>query len=585
MPLLFELDSIELAFGGRPIFSGITESFFSDRKCALIGRNGAGKTTLCRLITGEESPDYGELRQQPSLRIGYLRQGGELGEDESALDFLRRSSGSPEWRCGEAAGKLGIDPDKLAAPARALSGGWRTLLKLAALMLEEPSFLILDEPTNFLDLRTLLKLENFLNGWSGGALIISHDRSFLNRTCSHTLELSLAKLHSYPGTVEQYFAHRQERLEHQERVNVARQSKMKQLQRFIDKNRAGANTAAQAKNKQKQLDRIEEIHEIETEHYVSRVRLPLPEPLRKTVYQCEELAIGYDGKAIAENISFSIEPGDKVAIVGDNGQGKTTLLRTMTGSLPEISGKQRWAIGASPVVYAQHVYEALPPNLPARDYLIANAGQDYTEKDVLNIAGGFGFSRDDGSKRIAVLSGGERARLSLAGIFLRGGNVLALDEPVNHLDVETVDALAQALEEYPGTIVFVSHERDFCRRVATRVLEVSNGGVRNFPGDYADYLAEVDLEQDEATRAAPKQIMKKESEGKNRYELSKKSASCERRLEKQAQVIAALHARMLAEPDWQQAAKLKQEHDLLAADQQLLEEEWLLLQEELESCP
>ncbi|MBN2711928.1 MAG: ABC-F family ATP-binding cassette domain-containing protein, partial [Planctomycetes bacterium] len=315
MAILFELCDLELTLGGHPILDGVSHSFLDDRKYALIGRNGTGKTTLCRIIEKETEPDSGSVRRDPSLRIGYLQQGNDIEGDENCIEYLMRSGKAEEWRCGEIAASFGFDTAKQAMPASSLSGGWRTLLKLAGLVVLEPNFLILDEPTNFLDLRTQIILEKFVRNWAGGAMVISHDRAFLKRTCAHTLELSLGKLHSYPGTVEDYLDHREERIEHARRVNATNVSKMKQLQQFIDKNRAGANTASQARSKQKQLDRIK-LMEVEMENYSRRIRLPSPSPLRKTVYECNNLAIGYGEKVIAKNINFSVEPGDRVAIVG-----------------------------------------------------------------------------------------------------------------------------------------------------------------------------------------------------------------------------------------------------------------------------
>ncbi|MBP5232956.1 MAG: ABC-F family ATP-binding cassette domain-containing protein, partial [Planctomycetes bacterium] len=493
MPPLFDLRRLSLHLGGKALFSEITHPFTDQHKTALIGRNGAGKSTLCRVIIGEESPDSGEVVRHAALRLGFLRQDDDFRPGESVLGYLMRDSGAPEWRCAELAYKFALGAEMMAAPVLELSGGWRMRAKLAALLLHDPNFLILDEPTNFLDLRTQLLLQRFLVGFRGGALVVSHDRAFLDATCDHTLELTRGALVFSPLRVSAHLEKQRDRREHDLRANASKEAKMRQLQAFIDKNRAGANTASQARSKQKQLDRIE-LAEVEGAEASARIRLPKVEPQRKTVLSCAELAIGYDGRAIASKINFSVEPGERLALCGDNGQGKTTLLKTLTGALPPVGGKVSWGYNCTAGVYAQHVYQALPPELTIRDYLQNCNRAGLNDKQIMNVAGGFLFAGGEVDKRVKVLSGGERARLCLAGLFLSGNNVLVLDEPSNHLDVETAAALAAALAEFQGAVLFVSHERTFAARVATGVLEIDRGRVRRVNGGYDDYLKELEAE-------------------------------------------------------------------------------------------
>ncbi len=582
MTQLLEFRDLHLSYGGRPLFNGISASLHDDRQVALIGVNGAGKSTLCRILIGTEEADSGQIIRSKNLRLGYLRQDTPFEEGETACGFLMRDSGRPEWRCGEVAGTFGFGEEHLSGPVTALSGGWQTRLKLAALLLHEPNLLILDEPTNFLDLRTQLLFQRFLSEWGAGCLIVSHDRVFLNQTCRHTLELAAGEIFEHRGSVADYLQKRHERLEREARENANRLAKMKQLQRFIDKNRAGANTASQARSKQKQLDRIQ-LHDTDAAAYRVRLRLPEATPLRATALSCEDLTIGYPAVEVVKGISFDLSPGSRLAIAGDNGEGKTTLLRTLTGSLPPLGGTIKWAQNAKLSVYAQHVYAALPEERTVHAYLMGASPSDITEREVLNIAGSFRFSGDAVQKRISVLSGGERARLCLAGLFLEQGNVLVLDEPVNHLDVETVEALAQALSSYEGTVILVSHDRDFTCKVATEVIELARGEACRFPGDFGAYVRSLQTSpcQSQARPAATAPV----KDGRARFKIQKRITSIERKTLKIEEAVRRLHLRISQVTDWEVGVKLQKEAAELEAEKEQLDEEWLLLHESLEKCP
>jgi ATP-binding cassette, subfamily F, member 3 len=415
------------------------------------------------------------------------------------MDFLIRDSGQPDWKCGEVAAEFELKGQYLNGPVQGLSGGWQTRVKLAALLLHDPNLLMLDEPTNFLDLRTQILLEHFLRHFPAACLIVSHDREFLTATCSHTLDLNRGKLTMYNGKIAGYLQQVEEEKVRAERTNAAVAAKQKQLQTFIDKNKARPTGASQARSKQKQLDRLT-LQEIEVDLPTANIRAPLVEPRQGPVVRCMDLAIGYEGKAVATGIELEIEHQQRAAIVGDNGQGKTTLLRTLVNSLSPVEGKVKWGYGTEIGVYAQHVYTTLPPDQTVLEYLEYKSKPGTTTQDCLACAGSLLFKGGHTKKPIRVLSGGERARLCMAGLLLGTYNVLMLDEPGNHLDVETVESLAEALLVYKGTVLFTSHDRHFVRRIATNIIEVRDGRVRNYSGKYDDYIYYVNKEIEEGER-------------------------------------------------------------------------------------
>ena len=285
MAVLIQIRNAHKSYGTQVLLDGAEASIVERAKVGFVGRNGAGKSTLLRVILGEEELDVGEVIKHPRLKIGYLRQHDPFEPGESAHDFLMRDSGQPDWKCGEVAGKFELKGAYLNGPVKELSGGWQTRVKLAALLLHDPNLLLLDEPTNFLDLRTQLLLENFLKSFRGGVLVVSHDRAFLKQTCDQTLDLSRGKLTMFPGKIAKFLEFQKERREHDLRVNQSVQSKQKQLEKFIARNRAGANTASQARSKQKQLDRLKTT-EIETDEARAHIRAPIVSPRQGTVLRC-----------------------------------------------------------------------------------------------------------------------------------------------------------------------------------------------------------------------------------------------------------------------------------------------------------
>lgn len=590
MAILLTLQDAYKSFGSQDILRGASLQIQDGQKVAILGRNGSGKSTLFQILLQQLELDGGEVFAGRDTRIGHLRQHDDFEGDESALAYLMRDSGQPDWRCAEVAARFDVKGERLDGPMRSLSGGWQTRVKLSALLLHDPNLLMLDEPTNFLDLRTQLLLEEFLKTFRGALLLISHDRRFLKASCDWTCELRDQTLTLEPGDVDAYLARQQERREHAERINKNLQSKRDQLQKFVDSNRANANTAAQARNKARQVERLDEqmLDVDEADTRTMRMRIPDIEERKGTALTVTDLSIGYPDTVVATEINFNFEYGKRVAVLGDNGQGKTTLLRTLCDSLDKKAGTIKWGYHCRIGLYAQHVYQSLSGEQSVQEYLQAQARDDVTTQDVLDTAGSFLFDREAVQKPVSVLSGGERARLCLAGLLLGDATVLVLDEPSNHLDIESVQVLSDALKRYKGTILFTSHDSDFVQNIATDVLEVRNGGCLYVPGDYEDYLYRVsqemhDLvtEQSGQTQAAHKAAPAKQEQnsGAMDYKLAKKLKSVERRIEKRNQEKEALTQQLTNCTDPIAAEKLGQE--LAAVEEKLdeLDTEWLTLQE------
>ena len=591
MATLLQINKASKSYGEQVLLDNADATISDNVKVGFIGRNGAGKSTLLRILLGEEELDGGEIVRHPGLRLGYLRQHDPFQPGETALQFLERDSGEPAWKCGEVAGRFELKGAYLEGPIAKLSGGWQTRVKLAALLLHEPNLLLLDEPTNFLDLRTQILLEHFLQGHRGACLVVSHDRTFLASTCSHTLALSRGKLASFPGKVDAYLEFERERRIHDERSNENILAKRRHLEDFIARNKARAATATLARSKSKQLERLE-LNELASDEPTASIQAPRVEPRKGPALRCRDLAIGYPERRIADDIGLEIDHGTRAAVVGDNGQGKTTFLRSVVDSLKPLAGEVRWGHGCSVGVYAQHVYGSLPPQQTVLEYLERQAAGRKKVQEILQVAGALLFRDSHVEKPIAVLSGGERARLCLAGLLLGDHNVLVLDEPGNHLDVDTVEALADALVGYKGTVVFTSHDRHFTALVATCVVEVRDGRVTTHSGGWEAYLYKVNKEieagerEEAAARAklpaavksAPRPAKRDERDARKELKAVEKSIA---QLDGQKKELSAAFAQA-----GDQAESLRLHKDLTAVTEQLgaAEERWCELQEELEGA-
>lgn len=592
MSVLLQLNDVTKSYGSQTLLDQASFSLHQGEKIGFIGRNGAGKSTACRILLGEEEIDSGEVINSPRLRIGYLKQHDPFQPGESALEYLMRDTGQPDWKCGDIAGEFELKGRFLEGPVKELSGGWQTRVKLAALLLHDPNLLVLDEPTNFLDVRTQMLLEHFLQHFRESCLIVSHDRDFLERTCNTTLELSRGRLTKFTGGVNQYLENLEIQKQQAERTNEAVETKRKQLQKFIDKNRANANTASQARSKAKQLERLQSV-DIEVDEAKVTIIVPQVEPRKGPAVRCVDVAIGYPDVEVANNITLEIEHGSRAGIVGDNGQGKTTFLRTLVGSLEPHSGSVRWGHNCDLGVYAQHVYTTLPQDWTIQQYLDSCAAPGTTTQQVLAVAGSFLFRGPLLQKKVKVLSGGERARLCLAGLLLSKHNILVLDEPGNHLDVETIEALADALQTFEGTVIFTSHDRHFMSRIATQVIEVKDGHVADYPADYETYLYRIEKEIEAGERerqgktAASSAFDKKQAKGKNKgkgkgpRDPRKQLKNIEKELAKLDGERTQLNDQFLQQTDPEKAQELHEQLETIRVRIEELEVEWCELSEEL----
>lgn len=598
MTTLIQLKDLQKSYGDQVLLDGASAQFSLGDKIGVIGRNGAGKTTLCNVLIGAEEIDDGQIFRSPQLNLSYVEQKSPFVDDENILQFLMRYTSKEEWRCGKVAGRFQLRGAILEQDVKELSGGYQTRVKLAAMLLSEPNFLVLDEPTNYLDLRTLLLLERFLRDFRGGLFIVSHDREFLKRTCNRTLEIDRGRLTLFPGDIEAYFAFKDEQIREQERYNKNVADKRKQLQKFVDRYRVRASTASRAQSKLKQMDRLQTI-DIESPMSTARVKIPRVDVKKGVALRCSELKIGYPDHEVASEVFLEIDRGQHVAVLGDNGEGKTTFLRTIAAELEPLGGDYSWGHQLSPAYYAQHVYAALDPKLDVYTQLERHAARDILPQQILDMAGSFLFRGDDVEKPISVLSGGERARVCLAGLLLSRRPVLLLDEPTNHLDFETVEALGKALRDYEGTIFFVSHDRTFVNLVATSIVEVKSRCVTLYPGDYETYVYRTerevadglgDSDSGEKLKSAPA-LTKTEraAEHRRRKELRAQRGRLEKSIQKAELELTklqeereAINSHFLENPTDPAPEKQKRNAEIGS----LLEEaenRWLALQDELES--
>ncbi len=539
---MIQLSCAGKRFGHKLLFENVDWLITPRDRCGLVGANGTGKSTLLKILGGIESLDYGTISRAKGMTVGYLPQDGLSLSGRSVFDecmsvfdnlraleremetlthamaeldpasaeyeqvaerfhviqseFHNRDGYSLEAQVGAVIAGLGFPPSDWTRPTEEFSGGWQMRIALAKLLLEKPDLLLLDEPTNHLDLEARNWLEEFLGNYPNALVLISHDRYFLDVVVKKTIEIWNKGVHFYSGNYEKYLAQKAERKAQLEAAYKNQQDRIQQLEAFINRFRYQATKAKQVQSRIKELEKIERI-EIPPDERAIHFRFPQPKPSGRVVAEFKNVGKSYGLKFVFGGVSFLIERGDRVALVGVNGAGKSTLIKLLTGSEPLSAGEFTLGYNAQADYFAQDQYKELDPNARLIDD-IARAGANATQTELRNLLGCFLFSEDDVFKKIGVLSGGERNRYALAKLLLKPSNFLLLDEPTNHLDMRAKDVLLESLETYTGTLVFVSHDRYFIDKLATRVFEVGGGEVRVFPGNYEDYLwrkqgGEVDL--------------------------------------------------------------------------------------------
>ena len=537
---LLQIQNAVKAYGIKSLFADAAFAVNEGEHIGVIGPNGAGKTTLFKVLVGDEELDSGQVIRSQHLRLGYLAQHENFRADETVQEHICHEALMAEWELQELARGLGIQDAQWERPVMELSGGYRMRVKLVRLLGQEPNLLLLDEPTNYLDLETLLVLESFLLEFKGAFLLISHDREFLRRTTDHILEVESGEMTKYPGSIDDYFEQKEMLRSQLEARAMSVESRRKEIMDFVTRFGAKASKAKQAQSRLKSLGRLEKV-ELKPVLVQAKVKIPAPDRISKLALELTDASVGFGTRTILGRLNLQILGGDHIGVVGLNGAGKTTLLRTLAGELPLQSGTLQRGYGLELAYYGQIVPERLNPNLTVYDSLMSVTDSQTTPQDVLDMAGSLLFSGDAVRKKVSVLSGGEKSRVALGQVLLKRAACLLLDEPTNHLDFYTVEAMTQSLQAYPGTVITVSHDRGFIRRVATKILEVKDGSAWVYPGNYEDYVWSLSQRDEKpAAKSSPRNaaaeiIKPKSSRGqieKRLKEIRKRILEINRTLEK-----------------------------------------------------
>ena len=486
---LIRIYNLEKHYGLKVIFNTANCSIHEGEIYGVLGRNGAGKSTLFRMVLSLEEPDDGAITLDKTARIGYIAQEDEFDLAQTGLEYLLSTTKAQDWEIVKQALEFDMPKEKLDLPINDISGGYRMRLKLIKMLMDKPNLILLDEPTNYLDLSTILLLENWLLSFKGTVLLITHDREFLRRVMTSTIEVDQGQITLYPGNIDDYFEYKQMLQNQIVRTNANIEKKQAQLQEFINRFGAKATKAAQAKSKQKHIERLEqEKRTIYTPNSKVRMHLPFIAKSSGMGLDVSTIAIGYGKTKIAEGQNLYVERGQKVAVLGDNGQGKSTLLKTLAGEIQALAGEFKFGNGLRVGYFAQSVEFDTQDQATVYDYLRKVADINISDDDVKKTLGSFLFSKSEHDKPLTVLSGGEKARLRLAAIFLEGYDVLILDEPTNHLDMETVEIMGSSLAEWGGTLIFVSHDRSFVNNLATMIWQVKDANITKYNGNYEEYV-------------------------------------------------------------------------------------------------
>ena len=634
--IILQANKIERSFAGEVLFDNISLQVDERDRIALVGKNGAGKSTLLKILVGEEEPTSGEINKKRDLSLSYLAQDSRFESSNTiydemlhVFDDLRKTEKTlrqMELEMGEKTGadleKLMQDYDRLSeefrqaggftyeADIRAilngfkfdesmwqmkieeLSGGQNTRLALAKMLLEKPNLLVLDEPTNHLDIETIAWLENYLVNYSGALLIVSHDRYFLDKVATISLDLTKHSLDRYVGNYSSFVEQKEQKLLTEAKNYEKQQKEIAALEDFVNRNLVRASTTKRAQSRRKQLEKMERLDKPEAGTKSAHMTFHSDKTSGNVVLTVEEAAVGYDDQILSEPINLDIRKMNAVAIVGPNGIGKSTLIKSIVGQIPFIKGEARFGANVE-VGYYDQIQSKLTPQNSVLDELW-NDFKLTPEVEIRNRLGAFLFSGDDVKKTVGMLSGGERARLLLAKLSMENNNFLILDEPTNHLDIDSKEVLENALIDFDGTLLFVSHDRYFINRVATQILELSEEGSTLYLGDYDYYLEKkAELEAFAAAQAETVPVSSTEEVTSNDYHLQKQNQKelrkitrrieqLEAEMEELDQKIQDITETMHSTNDAADLVQLQSDLDQLTVQQEAVMEEWAELSEQVE---
>ena len=632
--IILQANKIERSFAGEVLFDNINLQVDERDRIALVGKNGAGKSTLLKILVGEEEPTSGEINKKKDISLSYLAQDSRFESENTiydemlhVFDDLRRTETQlrqMELEMGEKSGedldKLMADYDRLSENFRQaggftyeadirlilngfkfdesmwqmkiaeLSGGQNTRLALAKMLLEKPNLLVLDEPTNHLDIETIAWLENYLVNYSGALIIVSHDRYYLDKVATVTLDLTKHSLDRYVGNYSRFVELKEQKLATEAKNYEKQQKEIAALEDFVNRNLVRASTTKRAQSRRKQLEKMERLDKPEAGKKSANMTFQTEKTSGNVVLTVENAAIGYDGEILSEPINLDLRKMNAVAIVGPNGIGKSTFIKSIVDQIPFIKGERRFGANVD-VGYYDQTQSKLTPSNTVLDELW-NDFKLTPEVEIRNRLGAFLFSGDDVKKSVGMLSGGERARLLLAKLSMENNNFLILDEPTNHLDIDSKEVLENALIDFDGTLLFVSHDRYFINRVATHVLELSESGSTLYLGDYDYYVdkkAEIEVSQ---TEEASMSNQAKEASPSNDYQAQKESQKESRKLMRQIESLEAeieeletksqvISEQMLETNDAEKLMELQTELDKISHRQEEAMLEWEGLSEQV----
>ncbi|VRX91387.1 ABC transporter ATP-binding protein [Streptococcus pneumoniae] len=579
--IILQANKIERSFAGEVLFDNINLQVDERDRIALVGKNGAGKSTLLKILVGEEEPTSGEINKKKDISLSYLAQDSRFESENTIYDEMlhvfnnlrrtERQLRQMELEMGEKSGedldKLMSDYDRLSenfrqaggftyeADIRAilngfkfdesvwqmkiaeLSGGQNTRLALAKMLLEKPNLLVLDEPTNHLDIETIAWLENYLVNYSGALLIVSHDRYFLDKVATITLDLTKHSLDRYVGNYSRFVELKEQKLATEAKNYEKQQKEIAALEDFVNRNLVRASTTKRAQSRRKQLEKMERLDKPEAGKKAANMTFQSEKTSGNVVLTVENTAIGYDGEVLSQPINLDLRKMNAVAIVGPNGIGKSTFIKSIVDQIPFIKGEKRFGANVE-VGYYDQTQSKLTPSNTVLDELW-NDFKLTPEVEIRNRLGAFLFSGDDVKKSVGMLSGGEKARLLLAKLSMENNNFLILDEPTNHLDIDSKEVLENALIDFDGTLLFVSHDRYFINRVATHVLELSENGSTLYLGDYDYYVEKKATAEMSQTEEASTSNQAKEASPVNDYQAQKESQKEVRKLMRQIESLEA----------------------------------------------